>query len=96
MGLCKNLNEVRTARARIEVARQHCIGSSMRLRHQIYIHPLTWPIVAGGVGFAAGFTKINVQRSVIKIWRSPLSRGLLQFFMHHLTEENRSIVTRRD
>ncbi|WP_396956703.1 hypothetical protein [Nitrosomonas sp.] len=96
MGLFKNLNEVRMARARIAVARQHCIDSSIQLRHQLYIHPLTWPIVAGGVGFAAGFATINVQKSIIKIWRSPLSRGLLQFFVQQLNEENRRIVARRD
>lgn len=96
MGLCKKLNEVRTARARIVVARRHCIDSSVQLRHQLYVHPLTWPIVAGGVGFAAGFTKINVQRSIIRIWKSPLSRGLARFFVQHLNEGNKHIITGRD
>lgn len=96
MGLCKNLNEVRTARARIAVARRHCVDSSVQLRRQLYMHPFTWPIVAGGVGFAAGLTKINIQQSIIKIWRNPLSRGLARFFVQHLNAGNKHIIAGRD
>lgn len=87
IGLYKNLNEIRIARARITTARQHYIDKAVQIRHQLTAHPLIWPIIAGGAGFTAGFAKINMQKPAIKIWQNPLSRGLLLFFVQRFKTE---------
>lgn len=73
--------EVRLAEQRLQSARAQCMTDCTRLRCRIGENPTTVLAAFGVTGFLVGWLTVDVQASLLGIWRHPAARALAHCFI---------------